>query len=216
MLINNQPEHLNSQIRAKLNLSRDEHIQWLSPLKDTEYSEYRDQEFIDLLGIELKKKTLSDFWPKRGPQWDALGRSSSGKLFLVEAKSHIRELISTMKARDKNSARRIRNSLRKTKRFLGSNSKVDWSCGFYQYANRLAHMYLLRQLNKLPIYLLFVYFINDTEMKGPTSISEWKGAIELLQSYLGIRKHKVKDTVVDIFIDIKGLQQSYLDPNRGA
>lgn len=200
-LINSQAEYLNSQIRAKLNLSRDKHIQWLSPLKNDEYSEYSDQDFIDLLGVKLKEKLLADFWPERGPQWDALGKSSSGKLFLVEAKSHIRELISTMQAQDENSARTIRKSLQETKRFLGSNAEIDWSCGFYQYANRLAHLYLLRQ-NRLPAYLLFVYFINDFEMKGPTTIHEWRGAIELLHSYLGIRRHKLKDFVADVFIDI--------------
>lgn len=204
-LINDQPEHLNSQIKAKLNLSKDERIQWLSPLKDDEYSEYCDREFIDLLGVKLKEKPLSDFWPQRGPQWDALGKSSSGNLFLIEAKSHIGELISTMKAKDENSATTIHNSLQETKHFLASNAKVDWSCAFYQYTNRLAHLYLLRQ-NRLSAYLLFVYFINDSEMEGPTSIHEWKGAIELLHSYLGIRRHKLKDFVTDVFIDIRRLQ----------
>ncbi len=33
--------------------------------------------------------------------------------------------------------------------------------GFYQYINRLAHLYLLRVLNKIPAYLVFVYFVND-------------------------------------------------------
>lgn len=204
-LINEQPDQLNSQIRAKLNLPKDEYIQWLSPLKTDEYSEYRDKEFIDLLGVKLEKKPLEDFWPKGGPQWDALGKSRSGRLFLVEAKSHIQELISTMKAKDKGSARRIRRSLQETKRFLGSNAEVDWSCGFYQYVNRLAHMYLLRQ-NGLLAHLLFVYFINDFEMKGPTTIHQWKGAIELLHSYLGIRRRKLQDFVVDVFIDVDCLK----------
>jgi len=203
-LINEQPEQLNSQIRIELNLPRDEHIQWRSPLKDDGYSEYRDQEFLDLLEVKLKEKPLADFWPKRGPQWDALGKSSSGKLLLVEAKSHIRELISTMKAKDKDSARTIRKSLQETKRFLGSNAEIDWSCGFYQFVNRLAHLYLLRQ-NRLPANLLFVYFINDFEMKGPTTIHEWKGAIELLHSYLGIRRHKLQNFVADLFIDVSCL-----------
>ena len=82
--------------------------------------------------------------------------------------------------------------------------EIDWSCGFYQYVNRLAHLYLLRQ-NELPAHLLFVDFINDFEMKGPTTIHEWKGAIELLHSYLGIRRHKLKNFVADVFIDISCL-----------
>jgi len=200
-LVNEQPEQLNSQIRAKLNLPKNEYIQWLSPLKTDRYSEYRDKEFIDLLGVKLEKKPLEDFWPRGGPQWDALGKSRSEKLFLVEAKSHIQELISTMKAKDKDSARRIRKSLQETKHFLGSNAEVDWSSGFYQYVNRLAHLYLLRQ-NGLSAHLLFIYFINDSEMKGPTTIHEWKGAIELLHSYLGIRRRKLQDFVVDLFIDV--------------
>jgi len=204
-LINEQPEHLNSRLRAKLNLPKDEYIKWLSPLKTDKYSEYRDKEFIDLLGVKLEKKTLEDFWPKGGPQWDALGKSRSGRLFLVEAKSHIKELISTMKAKDKESARRIRRSLQETKRFLGSNAEVDWSHGFYQYVNRLAHLYLLRQ-NGLPTHLLFIYFINDFEMKGPTTTDEWEGAIQLLHSYLGIRKRKLQDFAVDMFIDVNSLK----------
>jgi hypothetical protein len=158
-----------------------------------------------LLGVKLKERHLQDFWPQNGPQWDALGKSCSGKLFLVEAKSHIKELISTIQAKNESSARRIRRSLQETKLFLGSNSKIDWSCGFYQYVNRLAHLYLLRE-NKLQAYLLFVYFINDFEMKGPTTIHEWKGAIELLHSYLGIRKHKLQNLVADLFIDVSCLE----------
>jgi len=191
-------------IREQLNLPRIERIRWLSPLKGDDYAEYRDQAFIDLLGVKLKEKPLGDFWPKGGPQWDALGKSSSGKLFLVEAKSHIRELISTMQAKDEDSKRKICESLQETRRFLGSNAEIDWACGFYQYVNRLAHLYLLRQ-NRLPGYLLFVYFINDSKTKGPTTIDEWKGAIELLHSYLGIRRHKLQNFVADLFIDVSCL-----------
>jgi hypothetical protein len=42
------------------------------------------------------------------------GKSSSEKLFLVEAKSHISEFISTLKAENKNSIKRITKSLEDT------------------------------------------------------------------------------------------------------
>jgi len=199
-LINEEPELLNSEIRKNLQLSKDECIKWLSPLEKDEYAEYRDQDFIDLLCVKLEKLTLEDFWPMRGPQWDALEKSSRGKLFLVEAKSHISELISTLGAKD-DSAEIIRKSLEKTKCFLNSKSKTDWSQGFYQYANRLAHLWLLRQ-NKLPAYLIFVYFLKDAEVKGPTTVHEWKGAIKLVHSYLGIGRHKLQRYVVEVFIDV--------------
>jgi len=200
-LINEKPELLSSRIAEELRLPENERIRWLSPLKNDDYAEYSDKESLDLLGVSLKKRRLADFWPENGPQWDALGKSDSGKLFLVEAKSHVGELISSIRARDENSVRKIRRSLEETKTFLNSNAEVDWSRGFYQYSNRLAHLYLLRQ-NDLSAYLIFVYFVNDSEMAGPTTIDQWKGAIELLHSFLGIRRQKLKKFAIDVFIDI--------------
>lgn len=204
-LVNEKPQLLNLEIRKNLNLPEHEEIRWLSPLEKDEYAEYRDQDFIDLLDVTLEKMPLADFWPERGPQWDALGKGYSGKLFLVEAKSHIGELISTMQAKDEDSVKKIRKSLEKTKSFLNSNVETDWSYGFYQYTNRLAHLYLLRR-NQLPAYLVFVYFTNDLEMKGPKTVNEWKGAIKLLHSYLGIRRHKLQNFITDVFIDVNCLQ----------
>jgi hypothetical protein len=199
-LVNEVPNRLDAQIRKKLKLSEEEGIRWLSPLKDDDYAEYRDQGFIDLLGVKLNKICLEDFWPRGGPQWDALGKSNSEKLFLIEAKSHISELSSSTRA-ENNSLQKICRSLEETKSSLGSNAKVDWSQGFYQYANRLAHLYLLRQ-NDLPAYLVFVYFLNDSEMAGPATIDQWKGAIELLHTYLGITRHKLQKYTADVFIDV--------------
>jgi len=150
----------------------------------------------------LKIVCLRDFWPTGGPHWDALGRSSKGNIFLVEAKSHIPEMMSTVRAKDNHSLLKIRESLERTKDFLNAKKMVDWSFGFYQYSNRLAHLYLLRELNQLPAYLLFIYFINDSEMNGPNTIDEWKGAIKLLHTYLGIRRHKMQRFTSDIFIDV--------------
>ena len=205
-IINEESGLLNSEIRDNLGLSKDEDIEWLSPLKCDKYAEYFDQGFLNSLCIELKRVPLVDFWPKGGPHWDALGRSSSGKLFLVEAKSHIPELISTTRAEKEVSLEKICKSLKKTKRFLNSNTKTDWCSPFYQYTNRLAHLYLLRELNQLPAYLVFVYFINDFEMNGPTTVDEWKGAIKLLHLYLGIGKHKLQNSIADIFIDVTCLK----------
>ena len=204
-LINDKPEILNSQIWSTLDFSEKEHIQWFSPLKNDDYAEYRDQAFLKLLDVKLKKLPLDEFWPKGGPQWDALGRSASGKLFLVEAKSHIQELISTLQAKDKDSVKRILESLGEVKNYLESKTDFDWSKCFYQYTNRLAHLYLLRK-NGLSAYLVFVYFINDLQIKGPTTVFEWKGAIKLLNSCLGIGRHKLREYIINVFVDINQLQ----------
>jgi len=204
-LVNDKPEILNSQIWSTLNFSEKEIIQWFSPLKNDDYAEYRDQAFLKLLDVKLEKLPLDEFWPKGGPQWDALGRSLSGKLFLVEAKSHIQELISTLQAKDKDSIKRILKSLGEVKDYLESKTDFDWSKCFYQYTNRLAHLYLLRK-NGLCAYLVFVYFINDLQTKGPTTVFEWKGAIKLLHSCLGIERHKLREYIASVFVDINQLQ----------
>jgi len=152
---------------------------------------------------------LEDFWPSDGPQWDALGRSNAGSLFLVEAKSHIPEMISSLRAENEDSIRLIHESLEETKRYLNSSVEVDWSHRFYQYTNRLAHLYFLRVLNKMPAYLVFVYFVNDAEQNGPTSVTEWEGAIKLLNSYFGLGRHKLQKYICDVFIDVNALGISW-------
>lgn len=204
-IINEQPEVLDSQLRRALDMPEGERIEWLSPLRADDYAEYRDEAFLSLLGVRFEKVPLGEFWPANGPQWDALGNSSSGRLLLAEAKSHIPELLSSLQAKDKDSIRKIKASFEETKAYLSVKAKVDWSLHFYQYANRLAYLYLLRK-NGLPAYLIHVYFINDFEMNGPTSILEWQGAIKLLNSYIGIGKHRLQDFIADVYIDVRELE----------
>ena len=203
-LVNEKPGVLNSEIWSSLNFQEEEQVDWLSPLKCDDYAEYRDQAFLDLLGAKLEKLPLEQFWPKGGPQWDALGRSASGKSFLVEAKSHIPELISSLHAENEESKRKIHESLEATKKYFNCKTLVDWSQYFYQYANRLAHLYLLRK-NSFQAYLVNVYFLNDLEMNGPLSIDEWKGAKKLLISYLGIGKNALRKVEADVYVDISEL-----------
>jgi hypothetical protein len=120
------------------------------------------------------------------------------RVFLVEAKSHIPELISSIQAKNPKSIKIICDSLEKTKRQLGSKTNFDWSKTFNQYANRLAHVNFLRGLY-IPAYLVCVYFVNDLEMKEPTSVDEWKGAIRLLHRCLGLRDHFLQKWIVDVF-----------------
>jgi hypothetical protein len=122
------------------------------------------------------------------PQWDALGKSSTGKLLLVKTKSHISELTSESRAEDESSRKKIQESLENTKHYLNSKVNVDWSQSFYQYTNRIAHLYLLRK-NNVPAYLVLVYFLNDIDVDGPATFYEWEGAIKLLKSCLGIVRH---------------------------
>lgn len=204
-LVNEKESLFNSHVGRSLRLSDGENIDWLSPLKSDEYAEYRDQAFLDKLKIRLEKTRLEQFWPARGPQWDALGKTSLGKVLLVEAKSHISELISSLQAESTESKTRIRRSLEVTKHALNCHANVDWSQRFYQYTNRLAHLYLLRE-NDVPAYLVFVYFLNDAEMKGPSTVLEWEGAEQLLHSYLGLGRNMLWKFITEVYIDVRELQ----------
>jgi hypothetical protein len=99
----------------------------------------------------------------------------------------------------------IRKSLEATKEFLGSGSRVDWSTSFYQVTNRLAHLYLLWELNGIPAYLAFIYFVGDDDMGGPATKEEWEGAIHLMEVFLGVKQHKLSKHVTDVFIDVRDL-----------
>jgi hypothetical protein len=86
-------------------------IEWVSPLKNDNFSEYRDDDFLKILELDNLKKPLNEFWPKAGPQWDALGKYNN-VVFLVEAKANILELRSPgCKASSEKSKYLIKQSL---------------------------------------------------------------------------------------------------------
>jgi hypothetical protein len=205
-LINEKPYLLNSQLRNELDITEDEEIKWVSPLENDEYADYRDAAFLSRLGVRLESYPLMDFWPGMGPQWDGLGKSSNGKLFLVEAKSHIPELMSTFRGKRKASIDKICSSLEETKKRFGVKADYDWLKSFYQYTNRLAHVYLLRK-NKLDAWLVDVYFLNDAEMDGPKTEDDWKGALRLLHRCLGLREFLLWKVAVDLFIDVGKIKE---------
>ena len=205
-LINEKPDVLNTEVRNVCSLKSSEEIEWVSPLKDDEYAEYRDATFLRRLGITLNKNPLKSFWPNKGPQWDALGKTNSGKVFLVEAKAHVEELVSSPTRATGKSLSQIQSALAETKDYVNSKSKADWSSYFYQYSNRLAHLYLLRVLNNIPAYLVFVYFLNDEAMQGPNTEAEWRAATRLVHKYLGIRKNELSKYIADIFTDVGELR----------
>jgi len=181
-------------------------IDWKSPFKADNYAEYRDEDFLKKLGIlnNKIKYPLCNFWPDNGPQWDALGVSDD-EIILVEAKANIPEMVSPgTDAKNPQSIKKIRNSLDEVKKYLSIGDTIDWTGTFYQYVNRIAYLYYLREKNKIKAYLLFIYFIDDVSVNGPKTKDEWLGAIQTMECYLGLaKKYKLRKYIHDIFIDIK-------------
>ncbi len=204
LMVNKTPDQLAAHLRSALRLADNRHLQWLSPLVDDDYAEYRDQAFLDRLGIKLPSRSLESFWPTRGPVWDGLGRVDSGELILVEAKAHVPEMASPPSVASEASLIKIRAGLEALRAHIGATAPADWTGKLYQYTNRLAHLYLLRELNGLPAHLVFIYFTGDTDMRGPETRQEWRGAIELAHALLGLpRRHRMSAYVHEVFIDVR-------------
>jgi len=196
-------------LRQACSLSSGTEISWVSPLRDDDYAEYRDEQFIERLGVELKRRQLRDFWPRWGPQWDGLARSNSGECFLVECKAHVSELVSPGTQASPRSRVRIDRSLEELRSYLGVRPLVSWSDVLYQYANRLAHLYLLRVLNRIPAYMVFVYFVGDGDIGGPSTAGEWESAIHVVKRLLGLNSsHRLSQFVVDVFIHVGQIQSA--------
>jgi hypothetical protein len=184
-------------------------IRWASPLEDDDCCEYRDGIAIKKAGIEaLPFRSLRDFWPARGPVWDAIGRTSDGVAVFVEAKAHIPEAASPGSRATPTSLKLIARSLEDARRSYAPKATSNWSGTFYQYANRLAHHYFLTTVNRRPSVLVFVYFLNAPGMNGPSSESEWRGAIRLLHAALGVPAHLESRGVFDAFLDVKQLEHA--------
>jgi len=206
LAVNDHAAFLDLAIREALGFSEPEPITWLSPLREDEYAEYRDKGFIERLKLKLPTHPLKEFWPRRGPQWDALGRTDSDSVLLVEAKANLPELVSPASQASATSTSLIQRSLREVQEFLGVEANIDWTGKLYQFANRIAHLYLLRKLNQIPAYLVFVYFIGDKEVGGPGSVSEWKAALAVVKGVLGIGdRHRLSRYMADVFIDVAKL-----------
>lgn len=207
--VNNYSESFDRSILEGCGLARGAAVEWVSPLANDEYAEYRDQDFLDQLGLQLRHRALADFWPKRGPQWDALGRTSDGKYLLVEAKANIPEIVSSATMASIPSRQLIEKSLEETKAFMKVSPSIPWSGKLYQYANRLAHLYLLRELNRIDAHLLFVYFIGDEDVVGPGTVGEWQAALTVAKAVLGIpQRHPLSRFVHDIYVHVDELTDS--------
>jgi len=181
-------------------------VNWQSPLQEDLYAEYRDNDFIDKVGLDNQEIKLSEFWPIQGPQWDALATTNQG-VILVEAKANIPEIVSPATSAREKSKKLIDKSLKETKDYLSIKNNIDWSGKFYQYTNRLAHLYFLRIKRDKPVYLINIYFIGDKSVNGPNTIQEWEAALQVLYCYLGLSRHKLREYMADIFIDVNELKE---------
>ncbi len=166
-------------------------IQWVSPLAEERFAEYRDGAFLHALGLTELAGLLTGFWPVGGPRWDALARvywagepSRRPGALLVEAKSHPGELYSSGCRATAGAFATIRESLGAARLWLGATADApDWQGPLYQFANRLAHLYWLRRCG-VEAWFAHLCFLNDPH--SPTSAKEWSDVLLEAHRCLGL------------------------------
>lgn len=207
--VNRKPQLLLSALQRSGAIGQRTSVAWHSPLEADGFREYGDGKALEKASIANLKKPLEQFWPARGPVWDALGITSEGHPLFIEAKAHIPEAASpASRASSPTSVDLIGKSLGEARSFYAPRATASWSNLFYQYANRLAHHYFLKQVNSVPSVLVFLYFLNADDMLGPMSEEEWRGAVRLIHAVLGLPKNLTSYGVFDAFLDARLLQDA--------
>mgnify|MGYP000111773275 CR=1 FL=1 len=149
-----------------------------------------------------------------GPQWDALGLSSEDPI-LVEAKAHIGEFRSPPSgANSLVSKDKIKSAFVAVCNDLMVTNGSDWTKVYYQYANRISHLWWLRKQRReqpLDAKLLFINFIDAKKVTqvGVDKITPLLNLEEVGVSDPGIFTWLLVDfgesTKKQIFVNIFGL-----------
>ena len=191
--VNERPDELAAAILSVLCLRHSPaDVDWRSPLAGDRYREYRDGAFLRAVGLERHRTALADFWPSRGPVWDGLAvlPASGGDrtaVLLVEAKSYPDEVRGSgcQAGNEDGQLTKIEDALDATARWLGVERTPAWTGELYQLANRIAHVYFLREIAGVDAYLANVCFTGDPPSK-PTSVDEWARAHAAFREELGL------------------------------
>ena len=182
-----------------------EEPKWVSPLAP-EYLEYRDHGFLRAIRLSRLEPSLSAFWPRFGPYWDALatvdGKNGGHGVILLEAKSHFKELGGRSyraKAKRKKSIEKITVAIATVKQRLEVKEDSDWLGNYFQYANRLVHLYWLNK-EGVPTWMVFLYFNGDQEQNCPNTFAEWQGKLNEMRTELGLPEHHLlSDKIINVF-----------------
>ena len=82
------------------------------------------------------------------------------------------------------SRKRIDEALAVTAERLGVHVNSCWAGQYYQAANRYAHLHFLRNIVRVPAWLVNVYFVGDK--RSPTTEAEWRGALGEVKERMGL------------------------------
>ena len=187
LAISEHAGELDHAVQESFAFESTEAIEWLSPIGSDEFAEYRDEHFLQRLDILTLQVPLAQFWPSKDPQWDGLARTSSGRIILLEAKAYLDEVADSKTAASYPASRAlIHKSLLEAQDFFEAKGGQPWTETYYQYANRLAHLYFLRELNHLDAYLIFLNFADAPDRTTPASTADWEHHRKAVRKQLGL------------------------------
>jgi hypothetical protein len=203
LYVNRRQGELNAAIVTALGsaISPGAEIVWRSPLESKQFAECMDGAFLDALGLSHLKAKLAAFWPRSGPRWDGLATCGSQAnpdtptYLLAEAKGYPEEIFGPgCRARPGSRPKQlIEKALRDTKAWAGAEESANWEGRLYQYANRLAHVFFLREAAGLKAWLVNLCFLNDP--RTPRDCAEWEAGLAAIREELGFRDRPIPYTV---------------------
>jgi hypothetical protein len=131
--VNRKPQLLLGALQRSGAIATGASLKWCSPLEKEDFQEYRDRKALEKVGIAKPafKKPLQDFWPARGPVWDALGITTQGHPLFLEAKAHIPEAAIPRTRASVTSLELIERSLSEVRQFYAPRATAAWSNIFY-------------------------------------------------------------------------------------
>ena len=204
-------EELNEILSKQLGISNN--IYWL----DFNYSQDNKSKDRELIGFQFLKSSVindlkvSEFWPDKGPNWDAVAVDGTTYL-LIEAKAHIKELSHKNMTGAKNKSydliRRSIHSLQKKYKI-----PIDdlWLTDYYQLANRLAFCDFLNEKG-VSSRLVYICFLNGYEYsysghkiinKSVKNKVEWQKALNEMIEKMNIKGTPLEDLIEPVYIDCK-------------
>lgn len=155
-------------------------LEWISPCEENAFIEYRMNSpyLLKKLGINqiVKKTKINSFWPSPQPQWDGIAMGSNKTLYLIEAKSHLSEIVPGKPGNPQNDQLKHNSIMLCANKLFGINDSSEnreyWCKKYYQIGNRIAFAYILREIMACSsvfyqdVKLVFLNFVNDETWKS--------------------------------------------------
>jgi hypothetical protein len=216
--VNHAPEHLNAALFSATTSLAEAAIsapEWVSPLANEGYEEFWNERFLqrlDLLDEHLE--SFREFWPfkpwandkvnPRGtPHWDAIARvplaGGVRGVIMVEAKAHRGELAkpNDRSKADEQSLKKIRSSFADVRAYFGIPDQTPaWESRYYQFCNRLAHLWWMNERARVPTWLVWVLTVDDPVWHDRMTAPQWHDVFQTIKSEVGLPpQHRLKDRI---------------------